>query len=85
MKTLALDLETFSELDIKKVGLYKYAANCEIILFAYAFEDNPVEIIDLAQGEKIPAEIEIALFDKNRQIRKLKTEIKHSTNQIETF
>ena len=65
MKTLATDLETFSELDIKKVGLYRYAANCEIILLAYAFEDNPVEIIDLAQGEKIPSEIENALFDKN--------------------
>lgn len=64
-KTLAVDLETFSELDIKKVGLYRYAANCEIILLAYEFDDLPVEIIDLAQGEKIPAEIVQALFDKN--------------------
>ena len=65
MKTLAIDLETFSELDIKKVGLYRYAANCEIILFAYAVDDNPVKIIDLAQDEKIPAEIVQAIFDKN--------------------
>lgn len=65
MKTLAVDLETFCELDIKKVGLYKYAANCEILLFGYAFDDNPAEVIDIAQGEKISAEIETALFDKN--------------------
>lgn len=65
MKTLAVDLETFCELDIKKVGLYNYAANCEILLFGYAFDDNPAEVIDIAQGEKIPAEIETALFDKN--------------------
>ncbi len=64
MKTLAIDLETFSELDIKKVGLYRYAANCEIILFAYAIDDKPVEIVDLAQDEKIPAEIVQAIFDK---------------------
>ena len=65
MKTLAIDLETFSELDIKKVGLYRYAANCEIILLAYAVDERPVEIVDIAQGEKIPAEIVQAIFDKN--------------------
>ena len=65
MKTLAIDLETFCELDIKKVGLYRYAANCEIILFGYALDDKPAEVIDLAQGEKIPAEIVQAIFDKN--------------------
>lgn len=63
MKTLAIDIETYSELDIKKVGLYRYAANCEILLFAYAFDDNKVEIIDLADGEKISDEIVQAIFD----------------------
>lgn len=63
MKTLAIDLETYSEFDIKKVGLYKYAANCEILLFAFAIDDSPVEIIDLADGEKIPEKIVDAIFN----------------------
>ena len=63
MKTLAIDLETYSEFDIKKVGLYKYAANCEILLFAFAIDDKPVEIIDLADGEKIPEKIIDAIFN----------------------
>ena len=64
MKTLAIDLETYCELDIKKVGTYKYAENCEILLCAYAFDDEPVEIIDLACGEYFPAKFTDALFDK---------------------
>lgn len=63
MKTLAIDLETYSELDIKKVGLYKYAANCEILLFAYAFDDEPIKIVDLADGEKLPDDLIQALFN----------------------
>lgn len=63
MKTLAIDLETYSEFDIKKVGLYKYAVNCEILLFAFAIDDNPVEIIDLADGEIIPEKIVDAIFN----------------------
>lgn len=46
-RTLFLDLETFSELDIKKVGGYKYAENCEILLFAYAVNDLPAQVLDL--------------------------------------
>ena len=64
MKTLAIDLETYCELDIKKVGTYKYAENCEILLCAYAFDDEPVKIIDLACGEYFPAQFTDALFDK---------------------
>ena len=63
MRTLAIDLETYSELDIKKVGTYKYAANCEILLCAYTFDDETVEIVDLACGESLPAEFIDALFD----------------------
>ena len=63
MRTLAIDLETYSEMDIKKVGTYKYAANCEILLCAYAFDDETVKIVDLACGESLPAEFIDALFD----------------------
>ena len=65
MKTLTIDLETYSPLNIKEVGLYRYAENCEILLLAYALDEKPVEIIDLAEGEKVPAEITEAIFDKD--------------------
>ena len=57
MKTLNIDIETFSDIDIKTGGLYKYvqSPNFEILLFAYSIDGAPVEIIDLAQGEKLPA------------------------------
>jgi len=56
MKTLHIDIETFSSVDIQKSGLYKYvqSPDFEILLFAYAYDDGPVRIIDLAQGEEIP-------------------------------
>lgn len=65
MRILSIDLETFSELDIKKVGGYKYAENCEILLFAYAFDDDAVRIVDFTAGEKIPSEVFNALTDPN--------------------
>lgn len=49
MDTLAIDIETYSDLDIKKVGGYKYAENCEILLFGYAFNDDPVKVLDLTK------------------------------------
>ncbi|MBR2215991.1 MAG: DNA polymerase [Selenomonadaceae bacterium] len=67
MKTLSVDLETFSEIDIKKAGLYRYAENSEILLFAYAFDDEPVRVIDIAQGEEVPLDVLVALHDKNVQ------------------
>lgn len=60
---LSIDLETYSEVDIRTAGLYKYAENAEILLFAYAFNDEPVEIVDLARGEKLPARVLEALSD----------------------
>ena len=62
MRTLAIDIETYSKLDITKTGIYKYAEDCEMILLAYAFDDEPVEIIDLALGEKIPQSLVDALY-----------------------
>ena len=56
MRTLSVDIETYSSVDIRKSGLYKYvqSPDFEILLFAYAYDDNPVQIVDLAGGEKIP-------------------------------
>ncbi|WP_196600091.1 DNA polymerase [Pectinatus frisingensis] len=56
MDTLAIDIETYSDLDIKKVGGYKYAENCEILLFGFAFNDAPVKVIDLTK-DKLPGEL----------------------------
>ena len=53
MRWLSIDLETYSDLDIKKAGAYRYAENCEILLFAYAFDDEPVRVVDLTAGEKV--------------------------------
>lgn len=63
MRTLGIDLETYSELDIKKAGLYRYAENSEILLFAYAFDDEPVQVVDFATGEELPEEVLKALWD----------------------
>lgn len=59
MNTLAIDVETYCELDIKSVGAYKYCEHpsFEILLFAYAFNDEPVEIVDFTQGEKLPMKV----------------------------
>lgn len=67
MKHLSIDLETFSSVDLKKRGLYKYveSPDFEILLFAYSIDFGPVEILDLAQGERIPDFIINMLFDQN--------------------
>lgn len=67
MKTLSLDLETFSDVDLSKCGVYKYASspNFEILLFGYSVDGGDVQVIDLACGEKIPAKIIAALSDEN--------------------
>lgn len=67
MRHLSIDIETFSSVDISKSGLYKYvqSADFQILLFAYAFDGQPVQIVDLAQGEQLPPEIVAALQDHN--------------------
>lgn len=64
MTRLSIDLETYSSRDIKKVGTYAYvdAADFEILLFGFAFDDDPVQVIDLAQGEMLPADVLRAIF-----------------------
>jgi len=65
IETLSLDLETYSDVDLKKCGVYRYAEspNFDILLFAYSVNNGPVEVIDLAQGEAVPKEILAALTD----------------------
>jgi DNA polymerase len=65
VRTLSLDLETFSSVDLPSCGVHKYAASpdFEILLFGYAFDDDPVRVIDLAHGEEIPEELFKALWD----------------------
>ena len=59
MKKLSCDIETFSDVDLIRCGVYKYAdsPNFEILLFAYAVDDGDVHIIDIAGGEELPEEI----------------------------
>lgn len=59
MKTLSVDIETYSDIDLIKCGVYKYADSpaFEILLFAYSIDDGEIHIIDLASGDKLPEEI----------------------------
>lgn len=65
MRTLAIDIETYSAADLGKVGVYRYSEDpsFEILLIAYAWDDEPVQIVDVACGEKLPPEVGNALFD----------------------
>lgn len=65
MKTLSIDIETYSDQPLNKTGVYRYVESpvFEILLFSYSADGAPVQIIDLACGEKIPAEILSALTD----------------------
>ena len=67
MKTLSIDLETFSDVDIAKCGAYKYAQspNFEILLFGYSIDGGEVQVIDMAQGEKIPEDVLEMIVDEN--------------------
>lgn len=64
-RVLGIDLESFSDVDLIKCGVYAYADSpaFDILLFAYSFDGGKTQIIDLAQGEKLPAEVEDAIFD----------------------
>ncbi len=64
-RVLEMDIESFSDVDLIKCGVYAYADSpaFEILLFAWSFEGGETQIIDLAQGEKLPAEVEDAIFD----------------------
>lgn len=65
MKTMSIDIETYSSVNLAKCGVYKYTESPDfaILLFGYAVDGGPVRVIDLAQGETIPEEILEALTD----------------------
>lgn len=65
MEHLSIDIETYSSINIKKSGLYKYvqSRDFEILLFAYSEDGAAVGVIDFTRGEKLPPEILKALFD----------------------
>ena len=65
MRTLSIDIETYSDVDLSKCGVYKYASSpaFEILLFGYAVDGGDVRVVDLVCGEQIPEEIISALSD----------------------
>lgn len=64
MRHMSIDIETYSSVSIKDAGLYKYvqSGDFKVLLFAYSFDGEAPKIIDLAQGEQIPLDVQIALF-----------------------
>ena len=66
-KDLYIDIETYSSVDIKTCGAYKYieSPDFEILIIGYALDEGPINIIDLVQGDELPEEFEEALFDEN--------------------
>lgn len=65
MRTLAIDIETYSPEPIASTGVYKYAEHpdFDILLFAYSIDDNPVHVVDLAQGERLPDDVLEAIYN----------------------
>ena len=65
MKTLSIDIETFSSANLSKTGVYRYveAPDFEILLFGYSVDSGPVQVVDLACGEEIPEDVLEALTD----------------------
>lgn len=63
--TLSIDIETFSDIDLNKCGVYRYteSENFDILLFGYAVDGGSVSVVDLASGESIPTEIIKAIID----------------------
>ncbi len=63
MQKISIDIETFSDIDLIKCGVYKYADSpaFEILLFAYSIDGGEIHIIDLAGGETLPEEITEAI------------------------
>ena len=65
MPILSIDIETYSDVDLTKCGVYAYSdsPNFEILFFAYAFDEEPTQIVDLACGEQLPERVLAALED----------------------
>ena len=67
MKTINIDIETFSSINISKSGVYKYveSEDFEVLLFAYSIDEGKTEIVDIANGEELSEEIIQVLLDDN--------------------
>ena len=65
MKTLSIDIETYSATNLAKAGVYHYSedSDFEILLFGYSVDGGPVQVVDLAAGEQIPDDVLSALTD----------------------
>lgn len=65
MKNLSIDIESYSDVDLSKGGVYKYSEspNFDILLFGYAIDGGETQVVDLASGEEIPSEVIAALVD----------------------
>jgi DNA polymerase len=66
MKSLSIDLETFSDVDLNKSGVYRYTESpaFEILLFGFARDDDPVTVLDLTSGDTVPEDVLDALTDE---------------------
>ena len=69
MKSISIDIESYSDIDLGSSGVYRYvdSPNFEILLFAYSVDNGAVKVIDLTAGERIPEQILDALSDSNVQ------------------
>lgn len=67
MQKISIDIETFSDVDLRKCGVYKYveSPNFAVLLFGYSIDEGEVKVVDLASGETIPDDILAALEDEN--------------------
>lgn len=67
MRFISIDIESYSDVDLSKCGVYKYSSspNFEVLLFGYSVDGGDVRVVDLCQGEEIPAEILAALSDES--------------------
>ena len=67
MKSIEIDIETYSDVDLSKCGVYKYSSspNFEILLFGFSVDGGGVRVVDVACGEEIPADILAALSDES--------------------
>lgn len=65
-RVLSIDLETYSDVDLGTCGVYRYVeGDFHILLFAYAFDDEDVNVVDLACGEQLPQKVVSAIHDPN--------------------
>lgn len=58
-RLLSIDIETFCELDLTKVGVYRYVEHpsFEVLMLAWAFDDDPVQLVDFTAGEQLPQDV----------------------------